>query len=117
MFNVDKTTISLTRGDSAVVEFFIPDITGKPAEITQEDTVTCQVRSTPNSTGELVFAGRVTYSAEKNSIIWRIIPSDTSNLDPGTYYWDAEIDYANGDIYTFVGISKFIVLPEVTLKE
>lgn len=119
MVIIDKTNISITRGDSAYIDFFVPSILGEPAEISANDTIRCQVRKSPvtgSTVPELVFDGHISYNAEKNSIIWHIRPADTSNLQAGTYVWDAQIEYANGDVYTFVNVSDFTVLPEVTLK-
>lgn len=119
MVNIDKTNISITRGDSAYLEFFVPSVLGEPATITANDRIRCQVRKAPitgSTVPELVFDGDISYQAEKNSIVWHIRPSDTGSLDTGTYYWDAQIEYANGDVTTFVGVSDFVVLPEVTLK-
>lgn len=37
------------------------------------------------------------------------------NAEIGTYYWDAQVEYANGDVFTFVEVSRFTLLPEITL--
>lgn len=119
MVNIDKTNISITRGDSAYIDFFVPSILGEPAQITANDKIRCQVRTAPvtgTTVPDLVFEGDISYKSDKNSIVWHIRPSDTNSLDAGTYCWDAQIEYANGDINTFVSVSDFIVLPEVTLK-
>ena len=116
MIKIKKTSISLTRGDSAYINFTLTDINGEPLQLAAGDRVRCQVRKEP-VTGELLFDGEVTYSQQGNQITWHIHPSDTANAQIGTYYWDAQVEYANGDIYTFVDVSEFTLLPEVTLIE
>lgn len=37
------------------------------------------------------------------------------NAEIGTYYWDAQVEYTNGDVFTFVEVSRFTLLPEITL--
>lgn len=113
MLKIKKTSISITRGDSAYISFSLSDLEGNPLVLEDGDRVRCQVRMRPID-GELLFDGVIT-EAPNGEMIWHIYPEDTASLDVGDYYWDAQVEYSNGDIFTFVDVSDFTILPEVTL--
>ena len=115
MIKINKTDISITRGDTAYIEFYLIDITGQPVVLDRDDIVRCQVRD--ECDGDLIFEGEIDRNMENNQIIWHIHPYDTEDLDIGTYYWDAQVEYPNGDIFTFVDVSKFNVVKEITLQK
>lgn len=112
MIEINKTSISLTRGDSAYINFTLTGDDGQPVVLNQSDKVRCQVRDKTVS-GKLIFEGSITVSGSQ--IVWHIRPEDTMNAEIGTYYWDAQVEYANGDVFTFVEVSRFTLLPEITL--
>ena len=58
VLTIQKTNISLTRGDSAYITMVIMDGSGKKLELTSGDKVRCQVRNEPDS-GTLLFEGRI----------------------------------------------------------
>ena len=39
------------------------------------------------------------------------------DLDVGDYYWDAQVEFSNGDIFSFIPVSKFKLISEVTMGE
>lgn len=110
MLKIRKYDIQLTRGDSAYITLGITDNSGAPIEITGNDVIRCQVREAPNG-GTVIFSGVIERDDE---IVWHIRPVDTAAVAAKDYYWDAEIEFSNGDIFSFVPVSKFTVLPEVT---
>ena len=107
MLKISGNKISLTRGDSAYITLSIDDY-----ELNDGDVVRVQIRDVPN-TGELLVEGDVDTSGEE--IVWHIYPYQTSNLEVKTYYWDAQLETANGDIFTFIPASPFKLLDEVTM--
>jgi hypothetical protein len=107
MLKISGNKISLTRGDSAYITLSIDDY-----ELNDGDVVRVQVRDIPN-TGELLVEGDVDVSGEE--IVWHIYPYQTSNLEVKTYYWDAQLETSNGDIFTFIPASPFKLLDEVTM--
>lgn len=113
MIKINKTEISITRGDSAYIEFALKDNSGNTITLQANDRVRCQVRDKVD--GNLIFEGLIQY--QDNKVIWKIRPSDTADEQIGTYVWDAQLEYSSGDIFTFVDVSKFIILPEVTVLE
>ena len=113
MIKITGTTIMITRSDSAFVKFKFVDANNDI--ITFDGNVTVQVRSATNDdyNAGLLFTGDVV--KVDDIFIWGIKPEDTATAD-GDYFWDAQIEFDNGDTYTFVEASKFKVKPEVTLR-
>lgn len=114
MIKINKTEISITRGDSAYINFDLRNNRGDAVQLLSSDVVRCQVRDDVD--GNLIFEGRVTKDSN-GTITWCIKPEDTADCSIGTYYWDAQVEFGNGDIFTFVNVSKFNVLPEITMDE
>ena len=113
MIEIRKYDISITRGDAAYITFDLRTANGQTAVLTQYDIVRCQVRDRKVD-GELMFEGQV--ERDGNQFIWHIRPENTAGLEFGEYYWDAQVEYINGDIFTFIPVSRFVVLPEITLE-
>lgn len=117
MLKISGTKISLTRGDSAYITLVINqkvDNEDVPYELNDGDVVRCQVRNRPND-GELLFAGQI--DIVRDEIIWHIRPEDTKDAEVTEYYWDAQVETANGDIFTFISSSIFKLTDEVTMDE
>lgn len=112
----NKRDIKITRGDSAYLELpLINTITKEPFVLDDNDVVRIHVRDKGKSDGTLLFSGDVTVSEDKSSLLWHIHPYDTQDaVEDKTYYWDGEVERVNGDNFTFVYVSEFTVLPEVT---
>ena len=115
MITINKTDISITRGDSAYITFSVTDSSGNRVTLGNGDLIRCQVRD-KNIDGDLIFEGDISVD-RNNNIVWHIKPENTTDCVVGTYYWDAQIEYSNGDVYTFINISKFNILPEITMVE
>lgn len=111
MLKIKGNNISLTRGDSAYITLTINTDNGTYS-LQNGDEVRVQVRDVPN-TGELLFEGIVEQA--EDGVIWHILPEQTSDLDVKTYYWDAQLQTSNGDIFTFIPASAFKLLDEVTM--
>lgn len=111
MLKISGNKISLTRGDSAYITLSIETDNGT-YELNDGDKVRVQIRDVPN-TGELLVEGDVDVSGEE--IVWHIYPAQTSNLEVKTYYWDAQLETSNGDIFTFIPASPFKLLDEVSM--
>lgn len=117
MLKISGHKISLTRGDSAYITLQ-PNILDQndretPYELNDGDIVRVQVRDIPN-VGELIFEGNVDIMPD-GEIVWHIFPYQTSQLEVKTYYWDAQLQTPNGDIFTFITSSPFRLTDEVTM--
>lgn len=118
MLTISNYSISLTRGDSAYIELKIYNDSGVQYELQDGDAVYVQVRGMANYNGRLLFDGEVSLDIENNVILWHINPEDTLNATAGrTYYWDAQIEFENGDRFTFIPVSEFNILGQVTYTE
>lgn len=115
MIKIVNTSIFLTRADSAYITLEIVQGNGEVYTLQDGDVVRVHVRTAPN-TGELLFEGKVEVDADYN-LVWHIYPEDTKDLEVKTYYYDAQIELANGDVFTFIPASKFKLTDEVTMKE
>lgn len=112
MLKISGNKISLTRGDSAYITLTINTDNGI-YNLNDGDEVRVQVRDAPN-TGELLFDGQIDVM-DNGEIVWHILPSQTSELDVKSYYWDAQLETSNGDIFTFITSSPFKLTDEVTM--
>lgn len=113
MLKIRGYNISLTRGDSAYITVQIVQHDGSRYLIQGNDKVRIQVRSKPN-TGKLLFEAKMYFNQDKD-LVWYIKPEDTNNIPAGKYVYDAQVELANGDIFTFIPMSTFEVADEVTL--
>lgn len=109
MVEVNGTTIKMTRGDT--LKTFVTLLTSEGQEYipapndhirfamkkTYKDAEPLILKEIPNNTLELVLN-----------------PSDTKSLDaPGSYVYDIEITYGNGDVDTFIHKAKLMLTEEV----
>lgn len=113
MLKIRKTKIQLTRGDSAYITLEITDGSGNPIELTENDIVRCQVREQANG-GKILFSGEILRDSD---LVWYIHPEDTAGMPVKEYRWDAEVEFENGDVFTFIPDSPFELLSEVTEDE
>lgn len=110
-----KVNISLTRGDSAYLTLHVNF--NDEEYIPQEgDKIHCQVRTEMND-GSLLFGSRDMDGDGVNPLTWHIVPNDTKDCIVGDYYWDAQIEMANGDVFTFIPASTFTITDEVTMHD
>lgn len=114
MLTIQKTNIRLTRGDTAYITIQLFNDKAQPYTIEEGDVVRCQIRTKPN-TGKLITSGQIIYG--ETGVVWHLKPEDTAGLQVTTYYWDGQLERANGDIFTFVPCSEFAIMKEVTYDE
>lgn len=114
MLKINNTNIELTRADSAYITISITDERGAPIVLTSQDVVRCQVREEADG-GTLLFDGEITRNGD--TILWHIRPEDTEGVEAADYVWDAQVEFSNGDVFTFIPLSRFRVLSEVTEVE
>lgn len=106
--------IWITRGDDAYLNLEIKQqsFPYENYEIQKEDSVVLSVRRSKEDNND-----------EENPILFQTILNDgyfyissenTQYLDFGSYVYDVQITFSNGDINTVIGPSIFKILPEVT---
>ncbi len=106
MLQVDDENITLTRGDTAVLELNVTKDDGTPYDFSQ-DTVVLTIKTTTNSKDILV---QKTFS---DGTI-KIEHGDTKELKYGTYKYDVQITTGGGDVYTVITPHDFILAEEVS---
>ena len=115
MLEIKGKNIYLTRGDSAYITITIRNQSGELYEVQDSDELRLQVRTSPN-TGKLVFEGRL-IKESKTSFVWYIRPEDTSECKISDLYYDCQLTLSNGDVFTVIPCSKFVLKDEVTLSK
>ena len=113
MIFINGNNISLTRGDSAWLDVPIKDVvSGGMYTVKDDDELTLTVRVNVKRTADdtnCLFAKTI-----KGESTFHISPADTAELGYGEYHYDVELKTADGDRYTVVPDSKFVLTSEVT---
>lgn len=105
----DDNSIQLTRGDTArILVPIVNDATNASYEMDDSDKLTLTIKKRPRDS-ECLLQKVITGSNH-----FHILPSDTSNLQFGKYYYDIELTTAVGDVYTVIEPATFELLKEVT---
>ncbi len=110
--SVKCTHFFITRGDSAYPTLEAKDGSNNVINPSDLGTVRVQVREKEATAGAVLFTGEVMDLDGKT--VWHIRPEDTRDLEYGTYKYDVQIELENGDVFTFIPISDFVVLHEST---
>lgn len=106
MYAINGNDITLTKGDSFYLNVNLTDAEGHPYEPQEGDVITFTLKKS---------------ALEDTHIIQKTVPTDTMTLylQPsetkiavGSYVYDIEIN-KQGDIYTFIPMSKFTITAEV----
>lgn len=101
--------IRLTRGDTAYLSVSLTNRDGTPYIIQPDDTLTLSVKK---------GIGAVGYALQKRAVGTekiKLLPEDTAHLPFGQYKYDIQLAKSNGDIFTVISVSNFILLEEVSL--
>lgn len=110
MLRFEDNDIYLTRGDTAYIGLNLTDSNGEEFNGTMEDTVILSVKKEINEEKVYAFQVSVPFGVDI-----KILPEHTKNLEYGRYYYDIQINMANGDIFTVVEKAVFNITQEVTL--
>lgn len=106
-FMVARNVITLTRGDTMRLDVSISDRNGNAYTPVEGDTITFGLSKSIDD--EPLLLVDIPY----DTMVLHIKPEDTKSLDYGTYYYDMQIQLANGDVYTFITYSEFKLTGEV----
>lgn len=106
MFNISRNTIKLTRGDSFYCEIGIAQ-DGIPYVPEDGDVIRFTVKR------ELDGEALISKTIPNDTLVLHLEPNDTKTLAVGTYHFDVELTFANGDVDTFINNEVLILVPEV----
>lgn len=114
MYSINGTTISLTRGDTLLVQVGMTR-DGTAYTPVEGDSVRFALKSGLNATGKEFKESDplILKPIPIETMILRLDPEDTKGLSFGNYRYDIEITFANGDVDTFITDSTFKLTPEV----
>ena len=115
MFDVDGKKIYLTRGDTFYSTItmtrngveYIPD---------ERDTMRFVLKRAgllSNGTAYRDSRPLLDIDIPVDTCLLKIEPEDTKKLKFGSYVYDIEITFANGDVDTFINNAEFELVPEV----
>lgn len=103
---INGTEIRITRGDSALLQIDLFDDKGaytlKDGDILELSAV------------EKLGEPYAIHLYSDRNAIFHIKPSDTKSLDFGVLKYDIQLTLANGEVYTVVAYSDFVITKEVT---
>lgn len=110
MFNIDGTTISLTRGDTLCLNINLTK-DGEAYVPSEYDVITFSLKKSFKD--NIYLINKKVTKNDNDQIIVEILPSDTKPLSFGSYKYDMQIKDENNRVYTFV-VGDFILTEEVT---
>lgn len=107
MLNCQNNTITMTRGDTAVLKLDIINEQGIPYVPTDSDVVLFTLKRNVMEK-DVIF--------QKSMVDGKIIihPQDTSHLDYGSYFYDVELTKENGFVATVIPPHRLVIAEEVT---
>lgn len=112
MVEVKGTTITITKGDSAILEVQIFEADGSPYTPVEGDTVRFAMKKNYSDPEPLLII-----PIPISTMILMIEPQHTKNLESGPirgrYKYDVELVRSDGLVDTFIPRADFIVLEEV----
>ena len=111
---IQGTNISMIRGDSEVIKVSCRNESGVDFPFTEGDIVYFTVKRSPY-TEEKILQKVVTEFTDGVALI-NISPEDTRELKTGAYYYDIQLNRANGQVKTIIPPSRFTINAEVTYE-
>ena len=111
---IQGTNISMIRGDSEAIKVSCEDAQGVDVPLEDGDTLYFTVKKSTN-TEEKILQKIVTEFTDGVALI-TIFPKDTRELKIGNYYYDIQLNRANGQVKTIIPPSRFIINAEVTYE-
>lgn len=113
MLTIEGNTIRLTRGDTAYIEVPIKRLVDDELQdytMQDGDTLIFTVKDGKGLDSDASYIRKEVRGF--NTI--HIAPVDTKTMKFGKYVYDVEIDTANGDVFTVIPISDFVLEKEVS---
>lgn len=104
----------IVRGDSDIITISMENELGVQIPFSSGDTVRFTVKSNDSTETKILQKSVTSFSSGK--AIVNILPTDTSSLSYGVYYYDVQWTRADGYKKTIVPKSTFIIQPEITYE-
>lgn len=116
MHKVEGNHITMTRGDSLMIQVEILTAEGEPYQPVEGDSVRFALKSARMSAGGRQFRQRdpvALVNIPIDSLLLVLDSTDTAGLDFGEYKYDIEITQAGGWVTTFIANADLTLTPEV----
>ena len=104
----------MIRGDSEAIKVSCRNESGVDIPLVEGDILYFTVKRSTN-TEEKILQKIVTEFTEGAALI-TIFPEDTKELKTGIYYYDIQLNRANGQVKTIIPPSRFTINAEVTYE-
>lgn len=108
MVSVKGTRISMTRGDTCRIKLDLSDDLSEEYIPSDEDVIRFAVKKNYTDSEPLIFK-----VIPNDTLVLTIDPSDTKELAFGSYVYDIQITFANGDVDTFITKASLKIEEEV----
>lgn len=116
MFTVSGTSISLTRGDSFYTVLSLKRRSGETYTPAEGDKVRFALKRNLLNYAKTDFKDPeplILKEIPTDTMLLHLEPSDTKNLAFGSYVYDVEVTFANGDVDTVIADAPFELTKEV----
>ena len=115
MYEINGTTISMTRGDTFICQV---SLTRDGVEYTpvDGDVISFAMKRNVLNTSKTAYLDEtplIQKTVPINTMLLRLDTEDTQSLPFGSYVYDMSITFSNGDVDTFINGAKITLLPEV----
>lgn len=107
-YSVNKTSITLTRGDTLKIQIAIFTSGGEPYIPDPMDVIRFAMKKDYNDENPLILK-----VIPNDTLILTLDPSDTKPLDFGKYVYDIQLTNSAGEVDTFITKAQFILTEEV----
>lgn len=114
-YNINGTTINLTRGDTLLVQLAITK-NGEEYTPLPGDSIRFALKNNKFNATKTDYEDEhplISKVIPANTLILRLDPEDTKSLNFGEYVYDIQITFADGIVDTFITNAKFKITPEV----
>lgn len=106
MLIITRNRISLTRGDTAVLQIALRNSRNETYHIRDGDELVFTLKKTTHTNEILISKSAVEMTV-------KLFPEDTKNMDYGLYIYDIQLKKESGEICTVVPPSVFEIMEEV----
>jgi len=114
---IGANKITHTRGDTLIRQVeFCYQASGETYTPQDGDSVRFALKHTTMTSGNKQYTDQeplILKAIPIDTMILKLDPEDTKPLDFGTYVYDIQITYSNGDVETPIKESVFVLTPEV----
>lgn len=111
---IQGTNISMIRGDSEAIKVSCRDESGADVPLVEGDVVYFTIKRSART--EVKTLQKIITEFTDGVALITIFPNDTRELKTGIYYYDIQLNRANGQVKTIIPPSNFTINAEVTYE-